>query len=181
MNINGTNSNDFLTDFMTGPPGSLVQSDTVFAFDGDDTVRIIAGNAWVDAGNGDDNVVTATGADTIFAGAGDDFIQSQNGSDRVYGGSGEDTLNGGLGSDLVDGGDDADLIIYTANGSDTLLGGSGDDDFRLVGIDSTDISNVQYDAGSDTYTFDVGVNHVTLSGGAGADEIIFDDVTVAIG
>jgi hypothetical protein len=104
-----------------------VESSTVNAGDGDDTVSAKEGGGLggvfttaltIDGGVGDDVLTGGDGDDEISGGSGNDTLKSGAGDDTLDGGAGADTLTGGEGADTVNGGD----------GNDRLKGGGNDDD-----------------------------------------------------
>lgn len=98
---------------------------------------------------------------TILGGKGDDaltgspfndVIEGGDGKDRIYGLAGDDALDGDDDSDIIDGGDGNDRIEGDFD-PDILYGGAGDDI-----IDAQDFFYVD-----------------NVIGGAGLDEVIWDD------
>ena len=123
-----------------------VESSTVNAGDGDDTVSGKEGGGL--------GSVFAT-ALTIDGGVGDDALTGGDGDDDISGGSGNDTLKSGAGDDTLDGGSGADFVSG-GDASDVVMGGSGND--QLKGGDGGD-------------TLDGGAGADTLTGGEGADTV----------
>ncbi|MTI44749.1 VCBS repeat-containing protein [Roseibium hamelinense] len=70
------------------------QSELVFGFAGDDSVRANAGS------------------DTIFSGLGNDLVDGGAGNDRIFAGLGNDRITGGLGADYIDGGLGFDTVSF---------------------------------------------------------------------
>jgi Ca2+-binding RTX toxin-like protein len=123
-----------------------VESSTVNAGDGDDTVSGKEGGGL--------GGVFAT-ALTIDGGVGDDVLTGGDGDDDISGGSGNDTLKSGAGDDTLDGGSGADFVSG-GDASDVVMGGSGND--HVTGGDGGD-------------TLDGGAGADTLTGGEGADTV----------
>jgi Ca2+-binding RTX toxin-like protein len=132
-----------------------VESSTVNAGDGDDTV---SGRE----GGGLGGVFAA--ALTIDGGGGDDALTGGHGDDEISGGSGNDTLKSGAGDDTLDGGSGAD-VVSGSDASDVVMGGSGNDQVR--GGDGGD--TLDGDAGGDTLTGGEGAD--TVNGGEGNDRL----------
>jgi len=158
-----------------------VESVSVFASSGDDTVSVVVDGpsnigASVDAGSGDD-VVSVTGGGAIWGGGGNDtlrLVDSYRG--EIYGGGGDDRLSvGGESADAVLEGDqgndfvDASADNYAAvlgggQGDDTVLGSSYDDQIYGDGGSDLLIGN----AGNDTF-YAADLEHDRIVGGAGID------------
>jgi Ca2+-binding RTX toxin-like protein len=152
---------------LVGGPGD----DALFGGEGDDTLQAGAGDDLVQGNQGDDSITGGAGSDTLLGGQGNDrilaggsardekpdFAQGNLGDDTIQGGTGSDTLLGGQGADRIDGGDGSDLLngnrgddVLIAHGASRLLGEDGADTLTALGRDCV------------------------LTGGAGADQFIFD-------
>lgn len=138
--------------------------DRITAEDGDDNITGRGGIDTIDAGAGNDTVNAGVSSDTVMGGDGDDNITAGDGFDQIYGEAGNDTLRGNAGNDMLDGGA-GDDIIQGGIGADMLFG--GDDNDTLTGADGFD--EVHGDGGDDTITGNAG-NDI-LSGGSGDDNI----------
>jgi len=141
---------------------------TIDAGKGNDTIFTGAGvdNLLGDAG--DDTINSGYGGDTVDGGAGDDIIDGEDGDDTIFGGGDNDTLTGSFGSDIVDGGSGDDQITG-GEGADDLLGKSGNDD--VDGGDGDDI----IDGGSGDDILRGALGNDTIAGGSGIDEIFGGD------
>lgn len=103
--------------------------------------------------------------------SGNDALDGTNADDTLNGGDGDDTLRGGLGNDVLNG-DGASDWLSDDGGDDVLDGGAGDDFLYLYRL--VDYSTV------------IPIQHVTLIGGDGNDEIMdwsyaFGSVTINAG
>jgi Ca2+-binding RTX toxin-like protein len=131
----------------------------------DDSIRVQASNATIDAGAGND-VINVDGRANVVAGEGDDFV-------RTYGYS---TVDGGAGDDHIltydhstaTGGDGNDYI--SANAYSNVSGGNGNDILTAY-----DHSTLDGGAGEDSLR---AYDHANLSGGAGSDIIEAYDYAV---
>ncbi len=97
-----------------------------------------------------ENVIGSIHDDNLTGNGGSNQLVGGNGNDTLDGAGGKDTLIGGSGADSLGGGDGNDLLIG-GNGNDTLNGGGGNDSL-LGGADF------------DTFVFDRGFGHDTISG-----------------
>ena len=169
---------------------------------GDDSIRVHASNATIDAGAGND-VIDTDGQANVVAGEGDDIVSTY-GHSTVDGGAGNDhvltydhsTVTGGDGDDYistyayssVSGGNGNDIL--TAYDHSTLDGGAGDDSLRaydhanLSGgagndhIDAYDHAVVDAGTGNDSvHTY----SYATVSAGDGDDYVRTNDYSVVDG
>ncbi|WP_151717622.1 Hint domain-containing protein [Gemmobacter serpentinus] len=186
--VDGTSGNDSMgVNYADGQGDQIDGSDgihdTIFGYGGNDTINAGLGN------------------DLVFGGEGDDGVFGLDGDDTIYGETGDDTLIGGKGNDLVYGGADADTVrLNEEDGTDTLFGGStGDDhdtlDMSLVdsGVNISfsgdesgsydahsgttggffdDFENFQTGAGNDGIYATSSNADLTISTGAGNDEVL---------
>jgi len=151
---------DGLADTIYGYDGA----DSITAGDGSDLVYGGDGNDTIDGGAGNDHIYTDQGDNTAYGGDGNDHIDdvlgaSYTGSNEIYGGSGQDTIFSGDGADSVYGGNDADTITAEA-GNDLVHGDAGAD---LI------------DAGDGTDTVYGGLDGDTINGMAGTDLLYGDE------
>ena len=98
---------------------------TIYAGDGDDTVRGSNQDDKLYGQGGNDLMVGFSGDDLIEGGAGDDLIEGESGNDRLFGQEGKDQLGGGEGDDYIVGGKGNDVLLG-GKGSDTYVFGRGD-------------------------------------------------------
>ncbi len=130
------------------------------------------GNDTID-GAGNDYIFGGNGNDSLTGGAGDDHLFGDTGNDTIYGGNGNDELtagdwNGHIGASYLDGGNGNDFLGSGYNGHDTLIGGAGDDRLQV---------NISEHVSS---SFSLGDHQATLTGGAGSDTFVFDNVDVKL-
>ncbi len=119
-------------------------------------------NAGADTANGDD------GADSLDGAAGNDLLNGDGGADTLLGGAGANTLNGGLGDDVLTlTGDTLMDVVSGGSGLDTLVAsGFG---VAALTMQGNFPAGVDILAGGATLMSLVGVDAVTIQGGAGAD------------
>jgi Ca2+-binding RTX toxin-like protein len=118
----------------TGGSVVNVESFSISAGRGNDSIRTGAGNDNPYGGDGNDSLYGSAGYDILYGQAGNDLLDLGDGDDNgnggyADGGAGDDQLLGGDGSDNLLGGDGNDLITGGMN-SDWLTGGDGSDIFR---------------------------------------------------
>jgi hypothetical protein len=111
---------------------------------------------------GDDTsntITTGAGSQLVHGKGGDDTINTGDGIDLVFGGDGNDSVDGGPGDDFVFGG----------NGDDVITGGPGND--YLKGNQGADVLNfARLGDGHDIVAdFELGVDHIHVSGLSGAE------------
>ncbi|MEY9278825.1 calcium-binding protein [Bradyrhizobium yuanmingense] len=151
---------------------------SLFGGAGNDSIFGGSGNDTLAGGSGKDHLEAGTGAQLLDGGSGNDLLQDlSSGHSTLVGGDGNDTLVGVQG-DVFDGGDGNDVFwVYTGSGaSSTLQGGSGNDTFHLqthtgndtiiggAGVDtvefagrsSSDVTKVDIDGATNTYTLHFG-------------------------
>ncbi|MFZ6818716.1 type I secretion C-terminal target domain-containing protein [Undibacterium sp. Ji22W] len=194
---------DFLTllTFANIAPNQLTASNFVGGFnpDGSQVGMTIVGTNGADTLSGNilnDHISGLAGPDTLYGGAGDDTLIGGNedslqdsdtlygddGNDLLIGGAGNDTLYGGNGNDTLEGGSGNDILI-DSNGFNTLRGQDGDDEFRIAPNDSVNFEGGVYEGGNGKDTFDINaytkIKNISISGGAGADTILFRNANIA--
>lgn len=143
----------------------------------------------IDGGSGNDTLAGTVdgdfllglaGDDTLSALAGDDLLVAGEGDDTLYAGEGDDVLNGGLGGDTylysLDDGDDRIEETAETLTTDRLVLGAG------ILATETSLQRVPGGLGQSETTVILGdgsrIELGDQEGGAGVDEISFDDGTV---
>ena len=135
----------------------------------DDSIRVQASNATIDAGAGND-VIGVDGRANVVAGEGDDVVFTY-GHSTVDGGAGNDHIST-YGHSTITGGDGDDSISTYAYSS--VSGGNGNDILRTYGNSTLDGGD-----GDDSLS---AYDHANLSGGAGNDHIdAYDNAFVDAG
>jgi Ca2+-binding RTX toxin-like protein len=175
-------------DISTGDQNDLVnlqavfQSATVFAGDGDDTVRGGSGLNQAFGEGGADLMQGGAGPDSVDGGPGNDTLLGDAGRDTLQGGNGEDRLNGGPGDDVLDGGNDLDTLVEMSDAHFTLtdpqlfalMGGPSETD-GLANFERAELTGGPSDNTIDASLFS---GSVSLDGQFGNDTLIgtaFDD------
>ena len=161
--VDGTYGDDVMDVGFTDVHGDIIDgadgiTDTIYGYDGADTIT---------AGLGDDLIYGGQGADVVAGGDGDDTVYGDNDGDTLAGNGGDDVLDGGSGDDSLSGGAGADTLI-AADGDDTLDGGDGADSLA-GGAGADSISG----GDGDDYA-DGGSEADTISGGSGDDRLYGD-------
>jgi hypothetical protein len=98
--IKGTNGIDSLR---------ATSSDSLFAYDGDDSIAVLGNRAFIDAGNGNDTISITGANNTLYAG---------NGNDRAYVTGNQNSLFGGNGYDYIQIVGDANKVLVTFQETD---------------------------------------------------------------
>ncbi|HWI86522.1 MAG TPA: DUF4214 domain-containing protein [Sphingomonas sp.] len=134
--------------------------------------------ASLDGSTAADTLIGTAQMDTLSGGADDDRLEGGDSADRLDGGDGNDTLLGGAGQDRLFGGNGNDLIVDTGN-SETIDAGNGNDVIAIAGARPAGTflgTSIDAGGGDDTVSFvrayPVGIEHLTINGGAGDDVII---------
>lgn len=124
------------------------------------------------------------GDDTLRGLDGEDTIDGQNGNDLIEGGIGNDRIDGGLGSDRLYGNDELnssgeagrDTLTDSLGGNDQLYGQDGNDTLTVTRNGIVPASTIVLDGGSGddsiSFTADRFTDNLSVSGGAGADQIL---------
>ena len=133
--------------------------DTIYGFDGADTI---------DAGLGNDEIYGGLGADVLSGGAGSNLVDGNDGDDTFVTGAGADTFIGGSGQDNLDASGSASAVNIDLN-SGVMTGGDVGNDSLGFGIDGV-IGSAFDDTLSGFDTFDPTYTN-QLFGGAGNDLI----------
>lgn len=111
-----------------------------------------------------DTIFGYDGNDSIQAGLGDDVAYGGTGDDQLSGGEGNDVLAGGDGADTMEGGNDRDTFFGGAD--DSVDGGEGGDDYDVLDLSAytharTNIEYTMGDPESGTVQFLDGAGAVT--------------------
>ncbi|WP_349627988.1 calcium-binding protein [Bradyrhizobium sp. AC87j1] len=126
---------------------------SLFGGAGNDSIYGGSGNDTLSGGTGNDRLEAGTGAQVLEGGSGHDILQDlASGHSTLIGGDGNDTLIGTQG-DVFEGGDGNDVFwVYGESGANsTLQGGNGNDTFHLQTHTGND--TIIGGAGSDTVDF----------------------------
>jgi len=169
--------------------------DSIYGYDGNDTIEAKRNDDIVYGGNGNDIIHGGNGDDILYGEAGNDTIRgdwnnldkiNHQGNDEIDGGAGDDTLYGEWGSDFIKGGAGNDIIYGSLSLEDAYFeddylkidkidGGSGNDEIYgsrgndiLAGGTGEDI--IKGNRGDDQ--IDGGSGDDTIEGGDGDDHII---------
>ena len=127
-------------------------------------------------GGGTNTVTTQYGNDTVRAGSGSNTINTGDGNDVIWSAGGVDRIDGGAGSDSWHG----DYSGWSADLSFGFDGYRGEGALN-TGLSFTHIENASLVTGSGNDAFFLaGPRTVTVDGGAGTDQLIWDQ-TGAIG
>ena len=167
--------------FVSHYPVGEVQSITVQALDGDDSVDIAPGLGIPVTASG------GAGNDVISDGDGSNTLNGDGGNDQIFAGAGDNTVADGTGDDLVDLSQNSFALSYTTGGgNDTVLGSPFDDAItgssgadRLEGRNGDDTldGNPGNDElfgqeGSDTIVWNNGDGSDIIAGGAGESDLV---------
>lgn len=178
----GTNGNDFLNLPPTG-----IGLDTLYGFQGEDTLIAGLGSGSIFGGQGNDSLAggLAGNIGQLFGDLGDDTITAgtalttnaliANGSpgdDSIFGGSVGDSLRGGKDSDVIVGNDGTDSI-YGDDGNDVIIGGAlGSESGNTPESITTSGNSIQGNEGDDAIYGAAGND--TIYGGKGNDMVNVD-------
>lgn len=199
IETHGTNGNDY---YLNGhDTGDASSNDTIYGYDGDDTLSGGNGDDVLYGGDGNDTLSGNAGTDILHGGAGadtlygegDDILYGDGGADvfhasgstghpvTMYGGDGDDTFYAGSGTNIIDGGAGANTIYANSDVDDIVFNAasafSGLDTvqgFSAAGGDKLDISNIldgHFTPGTDDITHFV---QITTSG---SHSEVYVDVT----
>lgn len=154
--------------------GSLLGTQFIWTFDGNDT--LIAGSIGADmhAGPGNDYLLGGIGNDAIEDGDGNDVGFGGVGNDRMFASRGNDTMDGGSGQDLltfqyiqIDGPEAIEnpyRVFYDLNWNNKFI------NLGVFGVDKyISVEDITGGYGSDTFYGNSGKN--TLSGREGSDKL----------
>ena len=147
--------------------------DTIYGYDGNDSIIAGAGDDLVYGGADNDTILGGTGDDTLHGDAGDDSLRGEDGNDLIYGGDGADTIRADAGDDTVYGGA-GDDSIFGFTGNDLVFGGDGDDYINTraelgVGVPDRGFPGL-YASDPDPFN-----DRDTVYGGVGNDTILTGD------
>ena len=128
-----------------------------------DTLNGGGNNDLLEGGSENDKLYGNNGSDTLKGGSGGDYVHGGNGDDELYGGNGNDKIVGGSGADVAYGGGGADTFVF---GNNQMI-----DFYSLSGSNVERYQNIDLIA-----DYDVGVDHIDLSGLTGVNSL--DDLVV---
>ncbi|MBB4259942.1 calcium-binding protein [Bradyrhizobium sp. CIR3A] len=172
---------------------------SLFGGAGNDSVYGGTGNDTLTGGTGNDRLEAGSGAQLLEGDGGNDFLKDlASGHSTLSGGDGNDTLVGAQG-DVFQGGDGKDVFWVYGGGAaanSTLQGGSGDDTFHVqthtgndtivggTGTDTVDFANrsffdvtkIDVDAKTSTYTLHFSDNQTVAV--SGVEDLHFTDQDV---
>jgi Ca2+-binding RTX toxin-like protein len=184
-------------DLITGGHGNS----SLFGGAGNDSIYGGSGNDTLDGGSGNDYLRAGTGAQSLVGGAGNDLLRDfTSGHSTLSGGSGNDTLvgvqgdvlQGGAGSDqfwlyggaagansTLQGGSGNDSFhVLTHAGNDTIVGGNGDDTVSFADRSFFDVTKIDVDASTSTYTLHFSDNQTVAV--SGVEDLHFSDQVVTL-
>ncbi|MGY3619290.1 calcium-binding protein [Bradyrhizobium sp. USDA 10063] len=176
--------------------GGASGNSSLYGGAGNDSIYGGTGNDTLDGGTGQDYLQAGTGAQSLVGGAGNDFlIDVASGRSTLSGGDGNDTLvgvqgdylQGGRGNDefwlnggapganatLQGGSGDDTFHIQTHAGNATIIGGDGYDAVEFADRSWHDITGIDFDASTLTWTLHFTDNQ-TISV-SGVEELRFTD------
>ena len=172
---------------------------SLFGGAGNDTIYGGSGNDTLNGGTGNDHLEAGGGAESLVGGDGNDFLKDlSSGHSTLSGGDGNDTLIGVQG-DVLGGGDGKDVFwvyggasgasstlqggsgndtfhVQTHTGNDTIIGGSGTDAVDFANRSFFDVTKIDVDANTNTYTLHFSDNQ-TISV-SGVEDLHFTDQVV---
>lgn len=169
---------------------------------GNDTLVGGTGNDTLVGGTGDDHLTAGSGAQSLVGGAGNDLLRdtsSGSGHSTLSGGAGNDTLAGVQGDDLsggagndhfwihgggatnadstLQGGAGNDIFhVASGAGNDTILGGNGNDTVSFSDRSFSDVTKIDVNASTSTYTLHFDNNQTVAVNGV--EDLRFTDQTV---
>ncbi|MGY3614449.1 calcium-binding protein [Bradyrhizobium sp. USDA 10063] len=167
---------------------------------GNDSIFGGTGNDTLDGGDGNDRLTAGTGAQSLVGGDGNDLLRDlTSGHSTLSGGSGNDTLVGVQG-DVLDGGSGNDQLwlsggagasstlqggsgndtfhIQSHSGNDTIIGGNGNDTVDFADRSFFDVTKIDVDATTSTYTLHFSDNQTVAV--SGVEDLHFNDQIVTL-
>jgi Ca2+-binding RTX toxin-like protein len=184
-------------DLITGGHGNS----SLFGGAGNDSIYGGSGNDTLDGGSGNDYLRAGTGAQSLVGGDGNDLLRDfTSGHSTLSGGSGNDTLagvqgdhfDGGSGNDqlwlysgaagansTLQGGNGNDTFhVATQSGNDTIIGGNGNDTVDFADRSFFDVTKIDVDASTSTYTLHFSDNQTVAV--SGVEDLHFNDQVVTL-
>ncbi|MFK4535099.1 Ca2+-binding RTX toxin-like protein [Bradyrhizobium ottawaense] len=160
---------------------------SLFGGAGNDSIYGGSGNDTLDGGSGNDYLEAGTGAQVLEGGSGNDILRDlSSGHSTLIGGVGNDTLIGVQG-DVFAGGDGNDVFwvygesganstlqggngndtfhLQTHTGNDTIIGGAGSDTVDFADRSSFDVTKVDVDEKTNSYTLHFGDSQTVVVSG----------------
>ncbi|WP_454630035.1 calcium-binding protein [Bradyrhizobium cenepequi] len=184
-------------DLITGGHGDS----SLFGGAGNDSIYGGSGNDTLDGGSGNDYLRAGTGAQSLVGGDGNDLLRDfTSGHSTLSGGSGNDTLVGVQGDVLQGDGGNDQLWLYggaaganstlqggngndsfhvqTHTGNDTIIGGNGNDTVSFADRSFFDVTKIDVDASTSTYTLHFSDNQTVAV--SGVEDLHFSDQVVTL-
>jgi Ca2+-binding RTX toxin-like protein len=173
---------------------------SLFGGAGNDSIFGGTGNDTLDGGRGNDHLTAGAGAQSLVGGNGNDMLTDHtSGHSTLSGGSGNDTLvgvqgdvlHGGAGNDelwlhagaganstLQGGNGNDNFHIQSHTGNDTIIGGNGDDTATFADRSFFDVTKIDVDASTSTYTLHFSDNQTVAV--SGVEDLHFNDQIVTL-
>jgi hypothetical protein len=163
--LDGGAGNDFLMSGAAAGKGSQPHGGPHVASAGNDVPAIpVSGHSTLSGGAGNDTLVGAQG-DVLKGGAGNDqFTLRGDASDA------NSTLQGGSGNDYFN--------IQSHSGNDTIIGGSGNDTVSFADRSFSDVTKIDVDKSTSTYTLHFSDNQTVAV--TGVENLHFSDQNVTL-
>lgn len=160
---------------------------SLFGGAGNDSILGGSGNDTLDGGSGNDYLEAGTGVQLLKGGRGNDILQDLSSRhSTLFGGDGNDTLIGVQGV-VFDGGDGNDVFwvygepganstlqggngndtfhLQTHTGNDTIIGGAGSDTVDFADRSSFEVTKVDVDEKTQSYTLHFGDSQTVVVSG----------------
>ncbi|TYO62065.1 calcium-binding protein [Bradyrhizobium hipponense] len=172
---------------------------SLFGGAGNDSIYGGTGNDTLTGGTGNDYLEAGSGAQLLEGDGGNDFLKDlSSGHGTLSGGDGNDTLVGVQG-DVLQGGDGKDVLwvygggaatnstlqggsgddtfhVQTHTGNDTIIGGAGTDAVEFANRSFFDVTKIDVDANTNTYTLHFSDNQTVAV--SGVEDLHFTDQDV---
>jgi Ca2+-binding RTX toxin-like protein len=164
---------------------------SLFGGAGNDYIYGGSGSDTLNGGTGNDHLESGGGAQSLIGGAGNDFLKDLSGGDGndtiigvqgdVFdGGAGKDVFwvygGSGAGSTIQGGSGDDTFHLQTHAGNDTIIGGNGNDSVDFANRSFLDLTKIDVDASTNTYTLHFSDNQTVAV--TGVEDLHFTDQDV---